>query len=337
MVPQFIGILLLFFGTSIARWIAGLVLIGVASAVVWPTTMALILDAVPPDQRRGYLGLTSLGIIIGMLLGPTLGGLAYSHGGNRALWGMVLGVTVADLILRILIVEPRANQSASDAKRGKRTPLIFWSLLRSPRALTALWATFALATALTSFDGSLAIHVNDAFGWDAQSTSLLWIAMVLPGLATPLVGWMVDRYGGARYLTAVGFFISAICFICLRFVTANTTGQKALLCTLLALIGAFLGTLIPLFSSEISRVASETQQQQSQTLDARGVFAQSGGLWWAIYTLGLAVGPLWGGFAQRDASWAVMTLSLGVFCAVTSVPTFLHTGGWLWASHGIPT
>lgn len=83
-VPQVVGILLLFFGTSIARWIAGLVLIGVAFAVVWPTTMALILDAVPLDQRNGYLGLTSLGITIGMLLGPVLGGLTYPHGGNRA-------------------------------------------------------------------------------------------------------------------------------------------------------------------------------------------------------------------------------------------------------------
>jgi nitrate/nitrite transporter NarK len=176
---------------------------------------------------------------------------------------------------------------------------------------------------LTSFDGALVIHVTSVFGWDAGRASLLWIAIVLPSLATPLVGMMVDRFGG-KYFGTVGFLVSAVCLVALRFVDSDSLGQKVLLCAMLALIGASLGTIIPVFSAEVNVVANELAQGSGGFGD-RGIFAQAGAVWWATYTMGLAIGPLWGGLVRESAGWATMGWSLAILCAVTAVPVFRYT------------
>lgn len=238
--------------------------------------MALMLDGIPLDKSAQFLGYTSLSLCVGMFVGPLIGGVVYAHAGHNAVWEVVLGVAGFDLALRLLLVEPRvarrregekrvlserpqsppASAEEEEKEKAKPTPLAFGLLLRSKRVLSALWAAFVQATVLTSFDGALVIHVMNVFGWDAGAASLLWIAIVLPSLATPLVGMMVDRFGG-KYFGTVGFLASAVCLVALRFVDSDGLGQKVLLCALLALIGAALGTIIPVFSAEVNLVADE--------------------------------------------------------------------------------
>jgi MFS family permease len=327
-----IGIILFLVGTSIALWICGAAICGIASAIVWPTSMALMLDGIPLEQSAQFLGYTSLSLCVGMFLGPVLGGLIYAYHGHNAVWALVLGVAAFDLVLRLLLVEPRTSQkgkilSEQALPPGEKTtgsrPLAFGLLLRSKRVLSALWAAFVQATVLTSFDGALVIHVTSVFEWDAGRASLLWIAIVLPSLATPLVGMMVDRFGG-KYFGTVGFLVSAVCLVALRFVDSDSLGQKVLLCAMLALIGASLGTIIPVFSAEVNVVADELAKGSGEFGD-RGIFAQAGAVWWATYTMGLAIGPLWGGLVRESAGWATMGWSLAILCAVTAVPVFRYT------------
>ncbi|PPJ51483.1 hypothetical protein CBER1_09223 [Cercospora berteroae] len=301
--------------------------------MVWSTTLALIVDAVPEGQLGKFLGFTSLSLTLGVFLGPVLGGAIYEHAGNYAVWGMVYGVFVVDLILRILLVEPESGQKENSdgleeqsRPRTKRTRFVAPLLLKSARMLSALWAAFVQAAVLGSFDATLTIRVKELFGWTSQTAGLLYIALALPSFASPLVGAWADRVGG-RWIAAAGFLLSPTVLVCLRFVDQNSVADKVLLAALLLLLGCLLGTTIPIFCAETGHIVMELERKKPGICGSKGAFAQAQGLWWATYTLGLTIGLVWAGFVQRAAGWTTMAWSLAILSGLTTIPVVICTGG----------
>ena len=46
---------------------------------------------------------------------------------------------------------------------------------------------------MTSFDAVLPLYVKATFGWSSTGAGLIFLAVVLPSLLGPLIGWAADR------------------------------------------------------------------------------------------------------------------------------------------------
>jgi len=92
---------------SPAYWLMCLarVLQGISSSVVWVVGLALLADTVPEKKIGRQLGFSMMGLSIGLVVGPPVGGALYSNIGFRApfIFGEIC--TAVDLLGRLLIIE----------------------------------------------------------------------------------------------------------------------------------------------------------------------------------------------------------------------------------------
>ncbi|KAJ4407716.1 hypothetical protein N0V91_003686 [Didymella pomorum] len=98
---------LLQIGNSTGIFIAGRVLQGASAAVVWVIGLALLADTVPQEHLAQAMGYVSLGMSLGILIAPLLGGVVFDQAGYDAVFGMAYGLIGLDIILRLLLVEKK--------------------------------------------------------------------------------------------------------------------------------------------------------------------------------------------------------------------------------------
>ncbi|KAF2820459.1 MFS transporter-like protein [Ophiobolus disseminans] len=94
-------------GNSVSIIIAGRILQGASAAVVWVVGLALLADTVPQDQLAQATGWISLGMSLGILVSPLLGGVVFDHAGYNAVYGMAYALIGVDILLRLLLVEKK--------------------------------------------------------------------------------------------------------------------------------------------------------------------------------------------------------------------------------------
>ncbi|KAF8060998.1 MFS general substrate transporter [Lyophyllum atratum] len=88
-----------------AVMIVARVLQGIGSSMVWVVGLALLCDTTPENLIGRQLGIAMGGLSVGGLVGPPVGGILYSRFGFRGPIIFGLGVTILDLIARLLIIE----------------------------------------------------------------------------------------------------------------------------------------------------------------------------------------------------------------------------------------
>jgi MFS family permease len=81
--------------------------------------LALLADTVPQDQLAQADGWISLGMVLGLLVAPLLGGVVFDRVGYDAVYGMAYALIGLDVVLRLLLVEKKvAARWDSDASQG---------------------------------------------------------------------------------------------------------------------------------------------------------------------------------------------------------------------------
>jgi MFS family permease len=98
---------LLNFGKSTGVLIVGRILQGASAAVVWVVGLALLADTVPQERLATATGWLTIGVSLGMLISPLLGGVVYDKAGYNAVFGMCYALVGLDVILRLLLVEKK--------------------------------------------------------------------------------------------------------------------------------------------------------------------------------------------------------------------------------------
>ncbi|KAF2656926.1 MFS general substrate transporter [Lophiostoma macrostomum CBS 122681] len=407
--PLLIGLLellgstvLLNVGYNISVIIVARILQGISAAVVWVVGLALLAGTVPQERLAEAMGYVSLGMSLGTLVAPLLGGVVFDRAGYDAVFGMAYTLVGFDIILRLLLVEKKvavrwepnaiapsrtptedANTSMGGMKqfiessleqldkeksslaptptdveegglindqdtastsyqpptttmippsrlRDRLPPLL--SLLYSRRLLSALLGSIVQAALLTSFDSVLTIRVAAVFHFSSTGAALLFLPIILPSFLGPLWGKLSDRMGG-RYPASLGFLLATAPLVCLRFVNENTLKDKVTLCALLALIGLMLSMTFPPIMAEISGVVADKEKKMVETgrtegYGKGGAYAQAYALFNVAFAAGCMVGPLLAGFVA-EKSWGTMSWVLGLLSGITSFPTFLGLGGWV--------
>lgn len=207
-----------------------------------------------------------------------------------------------------------------------RLPPIF-TLLASRRLDAALFGCLIQAALLTSFDSILPLYVRDIFGWDSIGAGLIFLPLTLPSFASPVIGWLADKYG-PRWLGTAGFILAIPPLILLRLVEHDGIGQKVLLCALLAIIGVTLNLiLVPMMAEITYAVEAKAANRPPGYFGKGGAYAQAYGLFNMSFAGGSMAGPLLAGLVRQQAGWGTTTLVLGCLSAFTAVPTLLWGGG----------
>ena len=200
------------------------------------------------------------------------------------------------------------------------------TLMKSRRILAAFWGTFVLASLMTAFDSTLPLFVNRVFGWDSLGGGLIFLALIVPTLASPIVGRLCDKYG-PRWLAALGFLLALPFWVLLRLVTHKSLEQIVLLCALLTLIGVALALVFCPLMAEFTYIVEAKERQNPGLFGASGAYAQAYGLFNTAWAAGSLIGPLWAGNVRDRAGWGTMTWSLGALSAVSAIPILIYTGG----------
>lgn len=69
--------------------------------------LALLADTVPQNQLAQATGWVSLGMSLGILIAPLLGGVVFDRAGYNAVFGMAYALIGLDIVLRLLLVEKK--------------------------------------------------------------------------------------------------------------------------------------------------------------------------------------------------------------------------------------
>ncbi|KAK2625777.1 hypothetical protein QTJ16_005089 [Diplocarpon rosae] len=214
--------------------------------------------------------------------------------------------------------------AGSHPQLSKWPPVL--TLLKSRRLLTALWGCIVQGSQMTAFDAVIPIYVQRTFNWTSTGAGLIFLAIMIPGFAAPLVGWASDKYG-PRWLTVSGFMLAIPFWVLLRLVTNDSLGQKVLLCALLFLIGITLCLVNPPLMAEITYVVEAKEREVPGRFGPTGAYAQAYGLFVTAFAAGTLIGPLWSGNVEESAGWGTMAWSMGLFGVSAAIPCSIWTGG----------
>ena len=346
---------LLCIGSSIIVLALGRFFQGLSAAIVGTMGLALVADTFDQKEIGKAMGYVSLASSIAAFVSPLLGGVVYSQGGYFAVFGMCFGLIVLDLLLRLLVVEKVGGESPANGgdmgslysldrenefseEHGFLMPSVLnlpnpredddWKspenrkrsvigLLLSPRLPMALSVIFVRSLLLTSFDATLPLFVNSAFGWTSLGSGLIFLPFILPLFLAPYVGSLADDGFQPRIVASMGFFSGVPLLSLLRSVGGQnglegTTGVILLIANLVG-VGAALVLMLPPIMVEVERIITESHVNSDGNAAIRG---QAYGLVNCAWALGTLAGPLWGGFVVSKAGWETMTLSLAVLSGI---------------------
>jgi len=220
---------------------------------------------------------------------------------------------------------PEAQTTPTPTRKRTKWPPVL-TLLKSRRLLTALWGWIVQGSQMTAFDSVIPLYVQRTFGWNSTGAGLIFLAIMIPGFAAPLVGWASDKYG-PRWLTVTGFMLAVPFWVLLRLVTHDSLGQKVLLCALLFLIGITLTLVNAPLMAEITYVVEAKEREDPGRFGPSGAYAQAYGLFVTAFAAGSLIGPLWSGYVVESAGWGTMAWSLGLFGVSGAIPCLIWTGG----------
>lgn len=206
-------------------------------------------------------------------------------------------------------------------------PVVF--LLGSRRVLSAIFCCTMQSALLTSFDALLPLFVRETFHWNSIGAGLLFISLVVPSFASPVVGHYADKYG-PRILATTGFLVCGPFYILLRLVHKDTMGQKVLLCALLTFIGfGLMLAFTPLMAEIAYAVDAKSKRRPPGFFGKNGAYAQAFSLFNMAWAAGCFLGPLLSGLVNQAKGWGTTTLILGCISFFTAAPTLYWTGGSL--------
>lgn len=305
------------FPPSFAGLLALRVLQGVSGGCIYGTAPAVVTLSTPRERRGRALGIMSLGLALGLAVGPPLGGLLVERFGWRAVFlfrapvAALLGALAAARLARGLPA-PRALGSAG--RRFRVSAAARWRVVHPLMlAFLANYAQFAVWL-LVPF------YLVGVLGLAAGVGGLLFmLTPIAAAAAAPVAGWVTDRWG-PRWPVAAGLAVETLGLAVVSRFTADTPWPEV--AAGLALVGLGLG---------VFQVPNLAQAMAEFPPSAHGA---AGGLAFMSRTLGVVTGvqgaallftwaePEWGfgGAFALAFSGAAVVSAVGTALAIFSRP-----------------
>lgn len=279
---------------------------GAGAGLVSPAALAGAVSGFPPERRGSALGIWGASAGMSNLAGPLLGGLLTVAFGWRANWWALLPLTaaaaiaIARLLPAIVHVEEEGGNPALNR-------IVLAATLVAALTFAVMIGAFYVAEQ----------YLQRVAGFSALgASSALVLVALLVGVAAPLAGKLVDRYG--EKLPALIGFVAAGLGLALLGIPGFTLDGVV---TVLPLIPVGLG--LGMLFVPTSRAALNASPQASH--------GRTSALLSVGRLLGAAVGAGLAGFALAGtltASTVHHTLLLGALvCLVVGVPASMYLSG----------
>ncbi len=309
--------------SSFGQMLVYRVLVGVGEAGGSPPAHSMISDYYKPQERGTALGIYSLGIPIGLLLGMVIGGQILELYGWRTAFFVagIPGLMVA-LLLAFTVKEPKRGQAEAAPVETAAAPKLGETarFMLGNKALVHLFA----ASTLNAFVGYGFINWIPSFfirthGISAGELSL-WLGLIIGvsgGVGTFAGGYLADRLATRRgegwraYVIAIPLMVSAPFGISLFFI------EDVQLALLMFIPPAFIGSLF--VGPALSIIQSNVAVNMRAVASALYFFV--------INLIGLGGGPLVIGalsealvpsFGDQSLKWAM------VMVAFVNLWAFVH-------------
>ncbi|EFR01324.1 hypothetical protein MGYG_04331 [Nannizzia gypsea CBS 118893] len=314
---------------------------GFSGAAVWVAGLTLVVDTVDEERVGEAMGYTTMGLSLGSLLGPAAGGVLYDKLGFYGAFYVPIGLIILDVILRVVLIEPKAAREWKGMESDERSPLLqppaptandsdkpkstfqLFYLLGKRRLLVALLAGLVGAITFSAFETTLPLFLIESFRWSSSSIGLVFFIMSIPGMAGALVGKVVDRCG-PRVSATVSFTIAAATLVPLRFVKHPVIAEYSLMISLLAINGLAISASSLAAMSEVFEVVYSPQSGGASS-NANPV-AQGYALYNMAFAGGQLLGPIIGGFLKARFGWDTMTLVIALVTGATAIISALFAG-----------
>jgi len=277
---------------NIAMLFAARIMGGILSSAALPTSLALVSDVTSERDRGGGMGIMGAAMGMGIIFGPSVGGLLAHYTSSYRVPFFVAAGLVAALIplAQWLLTEtlPDAERTRHRQAHAENGAATLGDRLRElGQAVRGNLAFYFVLTFLVSFaagnlEGIFSFFALDKFGYGTKEIGIMFTVMGVTAVIVQvaLVGRAVNRFGENRLivfglaLTAIGFYLLTVArgFLPVTlFLVLNMTG------------GSFLRPAVN------SIVSKRTAAGQGATMGLLGSFE----------SLGRIVGPIWAGAVYR--------------------------------------
>lgn len=179
---------------------------GVASAMLMPVIQAYVADVAPVGREGRIMGLFSTCILLGLSLGPIIGGLVTDAFGMRSSFVCMGALAMIGFIMCLRLLPSRA---AEQTRRTPREPRP-WRRLLADRSLAALFVfRFTYVVCIGIIWGFLPLYAAIKLSASSSTIALLiTIGVLVSGVLNSPMGLVADRIS-RRLMVAVGGLIAA--------------------------------------------------------------------------------------------------------------------------------
>ena len=95
------------FGQSVYLLLVSRILQGFSAAIVYTVGLALLVDTVGKEEIGQMMGFALSSANVGVLIAPLLGGIIYANAGYYAVFAMMLGLVLIDILIRLVMIEKK--------------------------------------------------------------------------------------------------------------------------------------------------------------------------------------------------------------------------------------
>jgi len=268
---------------------------GCASAVILPIAMAYIGEMSTPDRLATNMGIFSMALFAGLGFGPLIGGVIADYFTMDASFYTLGGLSLIALVLVLFFIPELEIYK----KEKLRVPILKAIQSDSVKGLIS----FRLSNSFSRGVFLCFLPILAGFHFDFTLTQIGILAAAQPisaSILQPFFGRLADRYS-RRYLVVIGSLLDPICLALLPF--AQSFSQLLILCIISGVGRAIC------FPAASAMVINEGKRF--------GIGASSG-IFNMTASLGMAAGPLVGGFFLDAIGLNIVFYTTGIIAVIST-------------------
>jgi len=213
-----VGYLLLGVGGALWVLFLGRIIDGLTGAN-FSVAFAYIADVTEPDQRAKYFGLTGAISGIGMILGPTIGGLLARFGYTAPLYAAA-AITVANLIFGLIFMPESLTpgERTGTVTLAKLNPFgILIKVFTMPQIRWLVLAIFLYSLPFAALQSNIGLFAKDDLNWTPEGIASVFVMVGLTDIVVQglILRWLLEKLGESRVAflgiagEAVGYLLMA--------------------------------------------------------------------------------------------------------------------------------
>ncbi len=303
---------------SLVALIAWRFVAGLGSSMYMTGSLAYVVDIATPANRTRLLAINQAALLVGVSIGPWLGGFVGARWGLRAPFFVVAAAALGATIYGFARMPETVERSQAGVRQTAESERGIRTLLTAPFLAIAFVSFAQFLTRGTSPQALIPLAGADNFSLDVDSIGLLLGTMAIMSLVLlPATSTAADRWGRVQVIVP-GLLVTAGSLAIIGFATSTTVFVVG---SLILGLGTAVGGPAP------AAYAAEVTSPRARGM-AMGAFRTAG-------DLGLLIGPpVLGAVADSNGySWAFW--ANGLIVAAAAVALGLASLGRSWKTRSL--